>query len=339
MALTVTPEILGQEATAEVTYCYIGEPLKVHIVDDDPAVLEIYVNLIRTHTETGVVEATREKYVIREVLSLQGVSVDLMEIASQLHNFDVYKIGEAVDITTNWQSVVSEYIYQFEIFTNTSLNKTVIRKLPIIGSRSFETFTPFVDQNTTPLAFLTHDQMEQSSILRPGQIVPFWRLRDITTNITNYTPYCQISTAHENLGSTCNNGGVLYWKSKRGGWEVFGMDLYNDKKAHNYKGRIAVGLFDSTNPTGGGKRYMQSSYTSVDENFSTTVKALSRSVEDLIGLAEISGSPAVYYQKTETSPLEMMRVSSVSAPVSTHIQGGDFSVVLKRISNNSQRVR
>jgi hypothetical protein len=167
--------------------------------------------------------------------------------------------------------------------------------------------------------------------------IPIFSLAQISlVNNGDYTP--SYSFELPNTDAPCS-GGVIYWKSPRGGWEVFGMSLADEKHTHNYKGRIAVGLFETTKYSGGGSPYVSPSYTSVDQNYSVNLKVLSRSVSELEGLSEISGSPAVYFKRTDTSRLELMRVASVSAPIQTMINGGDFSTVLKRISNQSQRVR
>ena len=36
MALTITPQISGQQANGTLSYCFLNEPLKVHI-DDSPS--------------------------------------------------------------------------------------------------------------------------------------------------------------------------------------------------------------------------------------------------------------------------------------------------------------
>lgn len=348
MALTVTPQILGQEASETVSYCYMLEPLKVHITDTDEDTTEIYIDVSRSSSETGLPElkysgnvsaiVTRVRYVVREVIPGGATVVDLMEVAAQLHDFNKFEISETSDIQSNWKSVVSEWKYNFKIYTNSDTAPVNILKLPIIGGRDFESFTPNVD-HTTPLSFLTLDQMVKSPLLNMGVVIPFFTLKDLSTSTVDLTPNVSITTPTESLGSKNNCGGVIYWKSKRGGWEMFGMDIYDDKKSHTYKGRISVGFFESTIYSGGGSHYVQPSYASVESNYSVNLKSLSRSVDDLIGLSELSGSAAVYYKKNASSNLELMRASSVVAPIQTHIQGGDFSLVLKRISNQSQRAR
>jgi hypothetical protein len=345
MALTVTPQILGQETVDTVSYCYMLEPLKVHITDDEASTTEIYIDVTRLSTETGSpeldsegIELIRTRYVVREVISEGAVVVDLMAVAAQLHDFNKFEISKTSDIQSNWKSVLSEWKYKFKIYTNSSTPSVNVLKLPIIGGRDFENFTPVVDYNT-PLSFLSLDQMVKSSILRAGSLIPFFTLKDLSTVTVDLTPNVSMTTPTEGLGSTNNCGGILYWKSKKGGWESFGMDLADEKRTHNYKGRVAVSLFESTQWSGGGDAYIQPSYTSIDSNYSVSLKCLSRSVEDLEALSHVSGSPAIYYQRTSTSRLELMRASSISSPIQTHIQGGDFSVVLKRISNQSQRVR
>ena len=50
-------------------------------------------------------------------------------------------------------------------------------------------------------------------------------------------------------------------------------------------------------------------------------------------------SPAVYLMRSPDSALELMRVTSASAPINNLSNGGDFSVSLKSISQSSHKTR
>ena len=132
---------------------------------------------------------------------------------------------------------------------------------------------------------------------------------------------------------------MIHFKSKLGAWVSWGMNLASVTKSHNYNGNISIGMFESTLYEGGGNPYIPVDYTGSSTSFSISLKSLSLSAEMLTCLSEINGTPAIYYQPTPTSRLELMRLTSASAPIKSLIQGGDFTVSLKRISQTSNRVR
>jgi hypothetical protein len=98
-------------------------------------------------------------------------------------------------------------------------------------------------------------------------------------------------------------------------------------------------MFESTSFNGGGNAYVPVNYTSVNSSTSMTLKCLNLTKEELIAVAEISGSPAVYYQSEPSGKLELMKLTSATAPIKTHIGGGDFSVSLKGLFSYENRVK
>lgn len=336
MSLTITPQISGQQANSTLSYSFLMEPLKIHITDSDSTVSEIFVDVTRIGTDTGTAEVTKIKYVQKDINSLGGVILDLSKVMLQLNDFDVYKIQSVSDITsgTGWNSVVSKYIYKFEVYTNQSETKTEILKLPIIGARSFSEFVPAVDYNTT-IQELTSAQLSNTNL--SGYSIPSFSLKQISTvSDSDYSP--TRSTLAVTTGSApCE--GVIHWKSKLGGWMSWGMDLSTTTKGHSYTGKINTGMFKSTSFSGGGNPYVEANYTGSTSTFSISLKHLSLSVEELIAVSEINGTPAIYYQPSASSALELMKLKSASAPIKSLIQGGDFSVSLQRISNTSNRVK
>ena len=130
MALTITPQISGQVADGTLSYCFLMEPLKVHITDSDAATSIIYADITRIATDTGVEELVKADYIMRDVSSLGGVVIDLTKVMKQLHDFDTLKFGSISNIVAGWDSVVSKYIYKFEFCSDQALTiKTTILKM------------------------------------------------------------------------------------------------------------------------------------------------------------------------------------------------------------------
>jgi len=337
MALTITPQISGQVADGTLSYCFLMEPLKVHITDSDANTSIIYADITRIATDTGVEELVKADYIMRDVSSLGGVVIDLTKVMKQLHDFDTLKFGSISNIVAGWDSVVSKYIYKFEFRSDQAPTvKTTILKLPIIGGRSFENFAPVVNF-LTPIRELSLSELQDGK-LGGYQIVNFV-LKQISAVLdSDYSPSSSISSITE-VNNNCPNGGVIHWKSKLGGWMSWGMDLKTVSKSHSYMGNLDVGMFESTIWSGGGNSFAQVNYTGSTSGETVSLKSLSRSVSELIGLSEINGTPAVYFQRTSSSKLELMRLASASAPIKTYINGGDFSVSLKNISSTEYKVK
>lgn len=339
MSLTITPQITGQVASSTLTYSYLQEPLKVHITDSDALVRIIYANITKIATDTGAVVSIHSEYIHRDVSSLGGVVVDLSKVMRQMHDYDTYKYGSVSDIASGWESVVSKYIYKFDFYTDQLVTPTTILKLPIIGGRSFDTFTPSVDY-TNILQELSSSQLQATKL--GGYQIPTFTLKQISAVVdSNYSPNV-VTTTVPGTNSPCE--GVIYWKSKLGGWMSWGMDIKVESKGHNVMGDLSVGMFESTSYTGGGNIYSQADYTTSSSSLSINLKSLTLSAEELIAVSEIAGSPVVYYRRSTTTPLssdriELMRMTSASAPIKTHINGGDFSVGLSRISITEHKTK
>lgn len=333
MALTITPQISGQQANGTLSYCFLNEPLKVHTEDSDASVNEIYADVTQILTSTGVAEATKVKYVVRDIAPTGGIVIDLMKVVKQLHDFDVYQFS---DSTSLWfygkDSVLSKYIYKFEFYTNTSATKTTILKLPILGGRTFENFVPAVN-HLTPIVELSNFD---NAYLK-NYIMPSYTLKDISSVSNNDYSLTTNSSTITQGEESCE--GRIIWKSKLGGWMSWGMNLKTSKPKGSYQGSIDNGMFESTIFSGGGNAYVPVNYTSVSSSTSISLKCLSLTALELIAVSGIHGSPAVYYQKDTSSSMELMKLTSATTPIKTHIRGGDFSVSLSELYSYEHRVK
>ena len=337
MSLAITPQITGQQANSTLSYCFIHEPLKVHITDSDAQTTIVYADVTRIATDTGVEELVKAEYIMRDVSSLGSVVIDLTKVMKQLHDFDTIKVGSVSDIVSGWDSVVSKYIYKFEFCSDQAPTvKTEILKLPIIGGRTFENFVPAVDYNT-PLRELSLAELQGGKL--GGYKIANFVLKQISAvSDSDYSPTSGFTSVAE-ANNNCPNGGVIHWKSKLGSWMSWGMDLKTITKSHKYMGQLEVGMFESTSYSGGGNPFAQVDYTGTTSGEKIALKSITRSAAELIGLAEINGTPAIFFQRTPTSKLELMRLVSASAPIKSYINGGDFTVSLKNISSTEHKVK
>lgn len=119
MALTVTPQILGQQADSRYSYCYLWEPLRVVIEETDLAANKVYIELTTYKTEDlTILNEAVPKYAEFDINPGQPLTVDLMKIAQQYHDANVYKYSNLNEMTSasgGWKSVVSELRYKFRI--------------------------------------------------------------------------------------------------------------------------------------------------------------------------------------------------------------------------------
>ena len=341
MSLTITPQISGQQANSTLSYSFLQEPLKVHITDSDADVTTIYGDVTRLSTEDGSVESTNAIYIHRDVASLGSIVIDLSMVMRQMHDYDTYKFSNVSDIANGWDSVVSKYIYKFEFCTNKDLTtKVEVLKLPIIGGRSFDTFIPSVNYQTKLREMTSAETIANNKIGRYFNVNTTLKQISSVTN-SNYKPSVSLVSQPDGT-NPCE--GVVYYKSKLGGWMSLGVDLKRETKTHAYEGaRLSVGMFESTSYSGGGNPYIGANYVGTSSGLTLNLKTLSLNKETLEALSEIAGSPAVYYQRpnglgstsapANTAMLELMRMTSATAPISTMIMGGDFSLSLSRISD------
>ena len=334
MAITVETEILGQEATAVATYCYLYEPLRVRITEDDLLATKIFIDLQPFQVGDGIPITTETEYAVFDINPGEGVTVDLMEIVKQYHDANVYKFSEVdeMDLGDGFKAIIDSYRYKFHIYTDQTPTPIEVYKLPIIGGRMLEQFVPAVGQSQALNEFEYYglDTAElktrwgnisfvEASLSDPnvgGSVIP---------TITKLTP-----------GGTEPCGGFIIWKSRFGGWMFWGMDIQSRGFSKTYAGKLEVGMFESTLAVGGNP-FTPVDYTGINTSYSRNLKALSLTAEELLAVAGIHASPAVYYQEVGSEKLELMRLTAASTPVGSLANGGDFSVSLQSISITGQK--
>ena len=334
-SLLVNAEIVGQEITDISTYCYLYEPLRVSIFDVSLLSDEIFIDLeiVKTSDDTVVVEYL-EKYAAYDINPNRSISVDLMKIVRQYHDSNIFNyshIDEIVENTIGWNSVVSEYKYNFYIRTgNEVVTPIVIKKLPIVGGRSFEDFTPIVDETTSL------NEFDYLGI----DVTNKWKDFPIVTSVLNDASLQNASPSIDKVVQTTEGerpcAGFVLWKSRRGGWMFWGFDIISTGKKHKYKGDLAVDLFEVTNS---GLPYIPVDYTSTETSYSYSLKSLSLSSLELEAVSEMNATTAVYFMRSDSGKLELMRADSISAPLSNQARGGDFSISLSSISTSRQLTR
>jgi hypothetical protein len=341
MSILITPQIEGQEAeatgqafTPTLSYCFLNEPLKIYVDDNDPDVTEIYADVTQIDTYNGSEETTRVKYIVKDKAPSQGLVIDLMKVVKQLHDFDVYHFQSIADIvsTDGKNSVLSKFIYKFEFYSDISNFKYTILKLPILGGRTFENFVPLVD-HTTPI----RETNNFSDSLLNGFSMPTLVLKNISSVSNNDYSLVANSPTYSVGEMACE--GRIVWKSKLGSWMSWGMNLKTETPKGSYSGQIDTGMFESTVFSGGGNPYNPVNYTSVSSSESVALKVLDLTAEQLKIVSGIHGTPAVYYQRTPSSKLELMKLTSASTPIKSLIHGGDFSVSLSGLHEYKNRVK
>ncbi len=352
MALTSQVEINGQQASNTTTYCYLYEPFRVIINESDSSATQIYVRLKASRTNfAGMFDDNIAEYAVYDLSNTGVVSIDLMKIAQQYHNANLYKFSDVEDLsststntadTKGWHAFVSRYRYTFYITSDVSTSPLTIAKLPIIGGRTFEEYVPSV--------YMSNEVTEAGlyDITLSGRWKTFPNITStlVSPAAQNATP--SVVVDWETQGCV-PPGGMLIWKSRFGGWMYWGFDLKKYQQMRNYNGSIPVGMFESDGPVG--KPYIPVDYTSIDTNYKISLKALSLTQDELKAVQGIMASPAVYYMPygigsaaggrglEEPFPMELVRVASASAPFNSRANGGDFSVTLTNISKTSQTVR
>lgn len=341
MALTIATEILGQQATSSITYNYLYEPLRISITESDLTAKKIYVDLIlRSTSDTATVLSTGTTLVNYGDYDLnpgQSLSIDLMKLVQQHHNANVYNFSHIDEIVSDgWKSVVSEYIYEFSITSDITTTPISIKKLPIIGGRSFPDFVPAISTFGTQLI----DEADINGVGLHGRFKDYPYLNTILANLASASTNKEPSIFK---GSSTTQGitpcaGQVIWKSRFGGWMTWGFKLKTESQAKKYSGNIQVGMFEST-LTSGGQAYIPVDYTGISTSYDLKLKELALESDELRAVQGIIASPAVYYMKDSTGALELMRLSSASAPLDNKANGGDFSVSLKSISTSMQKTR
>ena len=405
MSLTITPQINGQQANGTLSYCFLNEPLKVHVQDNQTQATgyitftagavafqgvstlflseltvgdivliqgvrkkiafiynntnaavdnafsadgtneqmfiglsqfnQINADVTQIDTYSGTEQTTKAKYIVKDFIDSQGIVIDLMKVVKQLHDFDTYHIQSIADLVTTKgkNTVLSKYIYKFEFYVDSPATKTTILKLPILGGRTFDKFVPAVDHTT---AIRETDDFTESNIKTFG--LPRFILKTISS-VSNSDYSLDYDAAIPYTSGTEPCEGRIVWKSKLGSWMTWGMNLKTEQIKGSYDGQIDTGMFESTDFTGGGNPYIPVNYTSVSSSESVSLKVLDLTADQLKVVSGIHGSPAVYYQRTTSSKLELMKLKSASTPIKSLIHGGDFSVSLDSLNQYEHRVK
>lgn len=330
MAITVNEQISTQQATSTTTYCYLYEPLKIDISESISGVTQIFIDLVVYDTETGVEIDSEVEYGKYDISQNLTVEVDLSRLMQQYHEANVFKIGEISDISNNYDHTVSKYKYKFLIYSDVTATKTEVFKLPIIGGRDFYDFEGEVLQTQD----LTEAELYEVDLT--GRWNDYYNISTTLSSPTLTDSSPTITTSLESSADIVPCGGMLIWKSRFGGWMYWGMDIARITPKGSYKGNLTVGMFEAT---AAGSPYVQVNYTEIENSYSISLKALSLTNDELKSVAGIVNSPAVYYMRDPKARLELMRVTSASAPISTLIGGEDFTVELTNISTSSQKTR
>jgi hypothetical protein len=339
--LSANAQISGQVATPSTSYCYLYEPLKVIITEATGlTATKYYIELeVRDTSDYSNIIETISQYGVFDVNAGEGITVDLMKMARQHHNANIYKFASMNDVVgiNGWKSVVSEYIYNFNITSDVSTTVDVVSKLPIIGGRPFDEFVPTVleTQNVTEAEI----QGVSFSNIWSGWPYILTSLADPTDNDARPTMIKALAgSLSTDIKPKQPCGGYLVWKSKYGGWMQWGFDLGTESTTKSYQGNLQVGMFESTNYVSGNP-YVQVDYTGIKSGKSRTMKALGLTTQQLRAVSGIADSTAVYYVKSESGEMELVRLTSSSVPLISSASGGTFSVSIKSISQLTQQTR
>ena len=330
MAISVTAQITGQEIVSTGSYCYMYEPLKINISESDANARTISIDVDVYNADDNTLEESFSEYGKFDINVGQSVEVDLMRLCQQHFDANVFKLGVLSDIANAKDIPVSKYTYSFKIYSDTTATQTIVKKIPIIGGRDFYDFVPTVSNTQV----LTEADLYNVDLTGRWKNYPNISVSLKSISASDLTPTISVTTETSANSEPC--GGMLIWKSRFGGWMYWGMDISTKSLSSKYSGGLTVGMFEATS---GGNPYVEVDYTKIDTSYSVTLKALSLTSEELEAVAGINSSVAVYYMKNSSAKLELMRVTSASAPISNLIGGGDFSVSLKSISTSSQKSR
>lgn len=331
MAITINTQILGQQASSALSYCYLYEPLRISVQESNPFAKKLYVDLEPLDAETGLSAGILLKYAEFDLNPGLPLSFDLMKITRQHHNANVYKFGTIDNLVQNgWKSVISEFKYKFHIYTDVSA-RTTVYKAPIIGGRIMSQFVPDVPVGQ-PTNEFEYYNIDIDSLKSKWKGVP---IIDVAlSNLSNENIKPTITATTSPGEEPC--GGWIIWKSRFGGWMFWGFDIKTEDHSGSHSGNLEVGMFESTGDINGNP-FIPVNYTEVNSSYSRTLKALALNSEQLQAVSGINASPAVYYKPAGSDNLELMRLGSASTPISSLARGGDFSVTLKSISQTPQK--
>lgn len=341
MAVIITPEIRGQECSEAITYSYLFEPLRINIEETNTLATKLYVEVERYSIVDKTVLVpflngvnSLPKYVEIDLIPNRPVTFDLSEVMQQLHLTGVYKVATLSEIELSYEEmIVSKYIYLFKITSDLSSTPVIVKKLPILGGRTFGQFDSTVS-DTQPLNEFEYFGLDQYEIAKRWSNFIFYKaaLKSVSSGNNLQPLVSQIASATVLVPG----GGVLYWKSRFGGWMFWGFDIEKRNSSNSYKGDLEISMFESTKRQNGSP-YVSVDYLSIESSYSIELKSLGLSQLELLAVSGIGSSPAIYYAANNSGKLELMRLSSSSAPYNNLATGGDFSVSLKSISKTSQK--
>lgn len=323
--ITVTPEINGQVASSSKSYCYLYEPLRVQISESDSTATKVYID-VWLYDLDGTPYSAESQYAVFDIAGGNPITIDLMKIAQQLTDSNIYKFSQTSEI--NPFSILATYWFEFRIYTDKTSTPISVKKIPIVGLRNFDQFVANVVYNTAPMDEFEYYGLNRTELEQRWEGLTSIRTTLIDPTIDDIQPTITEVTSVSPEKTPC--GGSLIWKSRFGGWMFWGMDLKKETINHNYQNALSVGVFESTLETAGNP-YVPVDYGRVSTSYSYSLKALSLSQDELLAVSGIGASPAIYYQKQGSSQLELMRMTSFNAPIDSLANGGDFSVSLKSI--------
>lgn len=341
MAIIVVPEIRGQECSENITYNYLFEPLRINVEETDTTATRLFVEVERYNIVDKSVlvpfddgQLSLVRYVEIDLIPGRSVTFDLSEVMQQLHTAGVYKIATIADIETSYEEMIcSKYIYVFKITTDITVVPVIIKKLPILGGRDFGQFSSTVPTSQVLNEFELFG-IDQNELAKRWANFMFYKvsLKDPDAG-NNVQPNV---TLIPQSGPLFPNGGVLYWKSRFGGWMWWGFDIEERSSTGSYEGSLEVSLFESTKPKNG-EPFVPVDYVSVSTSYTVQLKSLALTQQQLLAVSGIDSSPVIYYAADNSGKLELMRLTSASTPYKNQANGGDFSVSLKSISKYSQK--
>lgn len=331
MAITIDTQILNQEAESVGTYCYLYEPMRIVITESDLTAKKLYIDLeILDISDDTIIVENLIQYGDYDINPGNSLSIDLMKLVQQHHNANIFNfshIDDIVDDVIGWKAVVSEYKYNFKIYSDITFTPESIIKLPIIGGRFFKDFNPQIIQSQQ----LTEAAIVGIDLNNKWIDYPF-----IINTLADPTLQDARPSIDKVISSSGKHpcGGYLIWKSRLGGWMSWGFDIKTEDSNFQYQGTLQTDMFESTKEIGGSP-YIETDYTSMSFGNSMTLKALSLTNEELEAVRGIKTSPAIYYMKSSSGELELMRLSSATVPISSLSNGGNVTVSLKSISTTS----
>ena len=349
MAIRVSP--LGN-GSLNRKYRYLYEPFLVKAWNDTTSTAtKIYVDVgVQNNLAySGNQIVWHFKYGEFDInVANNSIEIDLAGIAREFTNHDVYKAGNIENMRSNkftastfWRTVGCQDYFSFNIYTdsNESNKINVATLIYIMGSRPYFDMN-FTEDSSTSLYFTEFEkygitQGEQIKFFPgyPAPVVVPW------TNPIN--PRADIPQLDFTIFGNKEDGKCIeefiIWKSRYGGWMAWGFELSVRKEIGAYEGSFVTDQFEYSEDNNVSENIIPVNYTGITSSYSLTLKSLNLTAIQLMAVSGIRHSPAIYLLKNDDSgDVELMRLTSVTAPVDSKISGGDFSVGLKSISQSTQ---